>query len=708
MSNIPLSYLPGVCKSDSAYSNSMKSAYVNGRQATGRFTDMQWVRFVAGFPEKIIPTVGDIFSFAFTPLGIRAIRDWRTNAAAIYQALGCDTTLQVSLGTSLGGTTSDITPLRYRTSGTSTNAIVVTSNSTTVSIINTGDYATGEWVYLANSGTIGGVTLGTAYYNITGINTNVSFNVTATQTANVNGTGGGGLGFQFPQIKLTNPFVTIPAVGGTSLVTVTDTAHGAGVGDMIYWAQGTSVGGLNLTAGTAQVNAVLGANSYNFIFGGTGTAVGTATGGGTPRFKYGITFQSSVALGYPSPGMWQLEQYGQQLLVSAPGTSVYIYDPSVGGRAYPLLGAPANQWGGVVVTPERFIFVLGNNTNALTNTAMTVVWPDQSVNTQWASLPTNTANSGRVLQDGNFLVSGIAVRDGITLIWTDTAVYQFQYTGDNNVYSTSLAGKICGLIGPKAKAVMNNVAYWFSGKDFWMWNGQVQKIPSDDIRDYVVNDLDQFNSYKCCVGTNIKRNEVWFLYPSATDNAGENTRYVIYHVDQQCWSSGKTDNITIPAIAAFTAFTDRNLFDGPLIGMYTAATVTTNTTKMNDITSNSSSTYDNSYLTFSPMDISKGDRNVDIFSFLPDFQNFGIWNALATLNLSINTQQYPGDAITVNGTYSIAAANQLPNIQYTNKIDLRIGAKLIGYKIADPSVGSGSLWRLGVPRVEIQPAGARR
>lgn len=693
MSNVPLSYLPGVCKVDSAYTDSLKSSYVNGRAATGRFTDMQWMRFNAGLPEKIVPF--HYFGlYNNSPSIPRKLKDWRDNNSNVYLGVGAADSLNVITSTFIGGTfalltNTDITPLRYITTGTLTNPFTTTNSSSTFTVTSTANnLALNDWVQLVGTTAVAGVTIANSYsVNGTGANT---FNFNAVGTANATQTAVGGVvTYGFPHAQLTNPFITTL---GTNLVTVLHTAHGAGQGDKIYWTGGTNFAGLTLSAGTTTINSILGTNSYNIFANGTG-ATANGTGGGSPIFSYGITFQSLS--NFKSPGMWQASPYGQQLLASVPGASVYVYDPIIGGRAYPLYGAPASGVFGMFVTPERFVFILGNA--SASNPNLTVLWPDQSNYNTFTSTPANTANSGRTLQEGSYLVGGVSVRDGLSLVFTNTAVYQFQYTGDNNVYSSTLSGKNCGLIGPAAVAVMNNIAYWFSGGDFWIWNGQVQKIQSDDIRDYVVQDLDRANAYKCSVGTNIKRSEVWFLYPSVTDNTGENTRYIIYHADQGCFSSGLTDAVDLTPIKFFSAIDETPLFYNSMVAdSFLGIGVMDDNVNLYS----SNTFYNNASITFSPIDISKGDRNMDIFSVIPDLRSMLGNASTGDVDIYINIKDYPHNTEIANGPYLIDSG--------TPRVDFRLSGKLVGFKIQDDLPRSLALWRLGTPRIEIQPSGARR
>ena len=86
MAYTQLTPLPGVCKVDSAYSDSIKAAYTSNGVGAGRYTDMAGCRFSAGRPEK----KGGWSPFFDTQLtGVpRGIKDWRDYSQNLYCAFG--------------------------------------------------------------------------------------------------------------------------------------------------------------------------------------------------------------------------------------------------------------------------------------------------------------------------------------------------------------------------------------------------------------------------------------------------------------------------------------------------------------------------------------------------------------------------------------------------------------------------------------------
>lgn len=696
MTIVPLSYLPGVCKSDSAYANSTKSGGHDGMAAKGRFTGMDKMRFIAGMPEKIGGNAKLSTSLA-TGI-VRGIKDLRDFSQNIYLLTGSAYKLEELLSTT-PNTINDITPLRSIKTATLTNPFDTVINSTTVTVHHTAHgLQTGDYVQLVAGSAVGGITPVGIFTNITVTNANTYTIVNSVAASSSVSGGGGTVTYNYYRITLTSPFTT---TSGSAMVTVTHTNHGASVGDYVTINGASAVGGIT-PDGAIQITAQ-DQNTYTFTW--TSNATSSTTGGGTPNFTYNIssgTANNITANGYGVGGygqgtygtfstnsvtfsarLWSIDKYGQQAIVSPINGTIYVWDSTILGRAYPLYNAPTGILASFV-TSERYVFALGNSTNP-----MQVRWPDQNDYTQWTATSANTANT-RTLQEGSYLVGGLAVRDGTSLVLSNTACFVFNYSGDNFVYTSTTAGRGCGLIGPLAICVMSNVAYWMSTADFWVWEGTTQNLPSDDIRDYVFKDLDVANSNKCAATPLLAKKEIHFYYPSLTDATGENSRYVIFHTDQNCWSVG-----TNPV----SSYLDRNLFSYPIATNNDASSSYIN--YMEYGTSFGALGTDNASLTFSPMDISSGERNVDVFSFIPDFQTL-TYGSGTGWTITVNTQNYPGDSTLSYGPYTILG----DGVSLQDIINLRIGAKLMGYSINETS--AGGTMRLGVPRVEAQPSGGRR
>lgn len=344
----------------------------------------------------------------------------------------------------------------------------------------------------------------------------------------------------------TDPFTT---TSGSALISVAQTGHGLNIGDTVVYSGATAVGGITPN-GTFLVNTVTNANVYTFLF--TSNATSGATGGGSSvAFKYEIPVGTELgAYGYGwgvggyglgtwgtarslstifiEPRIWSLDHFGKLLLASYNGGSIYVFDPTVPQpwpRATLVDASAPTDCRAMFITPERFVFALRDG--------LVVSSSSQGDYTIWTPATDNTAFT-RTLTEGTRLVAGRVLAPYISLVWTDAALYLFQYTGSTFVYNSSLAGKDCGLLAPGAAVTVDGVAYWQGPDNFWMYNGSVQKMPNvEDIRRFVFDNLPTNVSYQCQAVYNPRFNQIEFFYPVTGDT--NPTRSVTYDIATQCW-----------------------------------------------------------------------------------------------------------------------------------------------------------------------------
>ena len=684
MGLVPVSAAPGVCFSETNYAVGKNAAYVSEgntfRQGGGRWSNGYNVEFVAGFPQKI---AGWVAASASTTTGIpRAEAQWRGSDGTPRTAIGTETHLYSLAGSTL----TDITPLRTIASGNLTNAITTTINSTLVAVADSGqNLANGDWVYLSAGAAVGGVTLN-GWYQVSS-RSGSGYNVTVPTAAGSSaGPAGGTIAYQYPRVTVSNPFTT---TSGSATVKVTHSAHGAAAGNYVTFSGASAVGGLTIS-GEYAIASIIDANNYNITAGGVaGSSAGP--GGGSVSVIYDIqvqqiAFTGGVGYGQGAYGVgaygygqtavayltngWTLANYGYLMLAAPVGGTIYVYNPVAGGRAYPLLNAPASM-NAMFVTPERFVVALGINGNP-----MQMAWCDQNDFTVWTTTATNTANSGRTLLGGNYLVGGVALRNGASLVFSDRNVFEMTYTGNQEVYNTSNVGDNCGLVSPTAVVAEGGVAYWMSDQDFWTWNGAASALPSDDVRAYVfqTNLNRQFIS-KCTAQMNRAKRQVRFFYPGQTST--ENSLGMVLHVDENCWS---------PLAFGRSCGIDAVLLNTPMSADATG-------TIYNDETgTDANGSALPTYLELGSLDLQNGDRNVDVVGFVPDFQTL-----TGTATFYSLTKYYPSQTANAQGPFYLTSTS--------TRQDLRGDGKLFAFKIQQNDIGA--TFRLGLPRIDTSPAGVR-
>lgn len=496
-----------------------------------------------------------------------------------------------------------------------------------------------------------------------------------------------------------NPFST---QAGSAVVTVTHTAHGVSPGDQIYYAGAVtfnSIPFINTTANTPwTVATVVDANTYTFV--ATGAASSTGSGGGASvTYKYEIpvgTELGSYGLGWgvgqwgigtwgdphPSstiaiePRIWSLDHFGQLLIAAYNGGGIYQFDPTQlqpWPRATVLDASAPTNCRAMFVTPERFIMALLDN--------MQVAWPSQGSLTDWTPSTTNTANV-RTVTEGTKLVTGRVLSDFVSLVWTDAALYRFQYTGSTFVYASSMIAKDCGAISPNGCVTVGGVAYWMGQDSFWTYNGTVSTMPNvNDIRKYVFDAVRVDYSYQCWALYSPQFNEVWFFY--TVEGATNPTLGVIYSIDEQCWAPlyfGRCGG---------THFTQGDT--RPLMG------------KAEDfkIYQQESGNDDNGAIlpwsmTISPYSMTPGGQQSMLLEYIaPDF-----FEQVGSVTMTVTTWDRLNDSVPLETATGIATAVD------SGIVDYRISGRYVGWTASGSELGS--YVRLGLPVAFIRPMGNRK
>lgn len=665
-----LAFRPGIVKSNSDYAE------------PGRYIDAQWVRFVAGYPQKM----GGWTQFLTSTLSgvCRGICCWRDNRSVDRAAFGTEKKLYVVEN----GTATDITPLQGINTGSLTDPIATTNGSAAVTVThNTHSQSVGDYVTLTATSTVGSLLIA-GNYLIQTVPTANSYTITAASTANATTSGGGTTPYTYYRKLLgADPFAT---TNGSPLVTVTD-AVSVAEGDTVIFAGAAAVAGLTIS-GSYTVTSAPGGGVY--VITASGNAGSTTTGGGavvTVRHELGVGLPNTLA-GYgwgagrfgastwgtarTASGIilhlrtWSMWAYGELLLSNPRGGAIYEWDPGVGGRAIGIYNGPTLCLS-FFVTEERYIVALGKDGDYLK-----MGWPDQNDRTIWTASATVTANPSRKVQGGNFFQAGTPVRNQVSLIWTDTATFLHQWRLDSYVFTTTKIADKTGLFGPKAFAVLGEAVYWISDGGFWRWDGSIVPLPADDISEWFFQNVDRSQRHKIYGATIAAHNEVVFFYQGLGET--ENNRYLIYNAVEQDWSTGEIIR---------TAWHDRGLFEYP-ISMDSSGNVWSHEYGYDD-----NGAAIDAYVVAAPVDIEDGEENLDVMGFFPDIKD-----QVGDIELTVLLRDNAEDTATEDGPYTLATDNE--------PVDLRSSGKMAGFKIESDAVGG--YFRLGVQRVDVQPSGNRR
>ena len=539
-----------------------------------------------------------------------------------------------------------------------------------------------------------------------------------------------------PIRKTTTNAATFAATNGSSTITVTDASHGAVNGDFVTFSSAVSLGG-NVTAAVLnqeyQIDTVTATNTYTITAKDTSGSTVTANasdsgnGGSATDAVYQINsgldvFVSSTGWGVGTWGaggwgsstslsasnqlrLWTHDNFGEDLIINVRGGGIFRWKENDGTstRAVTLSGITGANLvptvGLQVITSEtdRHLIVLGADpisSGSRTGSVdpMLVAFSDQENELEFEPLTTNTAGSLR-LSSGSSIIGGLKARQEV-LIWTDTSLYSMNFIGPPLTFAINLINEGAGLIGPKAAVNSPRGVFYMSKKGFYFYNGAVQKIPCS-VQDHVFSDLDEGQAFKCFAGLNEEFSEVWFFYPSLTDNETEISRYVIYNYEEQSWSVGSLERYSWLAAG---------VLDKPVAGGEASSTkfIYEHEKGFND----DESAMDGVFVESADIDISDGDNFVFLKKILPDilFVNDIGTSQDATINVVVKRRDFNNLTLSTDSTSQITASSTFSS--------LRTRARQFVLRFESDDDNSevnrkNYKWRLGNTRVEVQPSGRR-
>ena len=530
--------------------------------------------------------------------------------------------------------------------------------------------------------------------------------------------------------------VTFAATDGSSTITITDTSHGAVTNDFVTFSGAVSLGG-NVTADVLnqeyQISLVTGTNTYEITAkdtsGATVTANASDTGNGgssvvgTYQINVGLdTFVKSSGWGVGTWGsggfgsassisavnqlrLWTHDNYGENLIINPRGAGIYRWVENNGTsvRALELSGiSGANLVPTValqVITSEtdRHLVVLGADPISGSSRTgvidpMLVAFSDQENELDFEPTATNTAGSLR-LSSGSFIVGGIKSRQEI-LIFTDTSLYSMNFIGPPLTFAINLINEGSGLLSPKSAVNAPNGVFYASKTGFYFYSGSVKRLPCT-VQEYVFEDLDLGQAFKCHMGVNTEFSEIWFFYPSIEDGTGEISRYVIYNYEENHWSVGNLVRY---------AWLDAGIEDLP----YATATSSSQQCVFEHETGfdDYQDAMTGVFIESADLDIGSGDSFTFVKQIIPDMKfvtETGI-SVNPAMNIVLKGRDYPGQSLTTDSTTQVTPTSTFGNV--------RTRARQVAFRFESDDDNAaadqkGYKWRLGSTRIEIQPSGRR-
>ena len=521
--------------------------------------------------------------------------------------------------------------------------------------------------------------------------------------------------------------IVFAATDGSTTITATDDAHGAVVNDFVTISGAVSLGG-NITAAVLnqeyQITAVPSADTFTFTATATANSSDSGNGGSGADAAYQINVGLDVYV--PSTGwgagtwgagtwgsssaisetgqlrLWSHDAFGEDLIFNPRGGGIYYWDESSGtsSRAVAissLSGAnltPTKGLQTIVSDIDRHVIVLGadpisGSSRSGSIDPLLIAFSDQESATNWEPTATNTAGSLR-LSSGSQIVGGLRSRQEI-LIWTDTSLYSMQFIGAPFTFGLNLVNENVGLISPNGMINAPDGVYWMARDGFYVYSGSVKRLVCS-VLNYVLDDINNTQSFKTLAFTNREFNEVgWFYCSSSSD---EIDRYVTYNYLEGAWSIGNLSR---------TAWIDDGVFEKPrATGKDSSGNGYLYIHESTD--DDDGSPMDNVFIESGDIDIEDGNQLGFVSRIIPDVKFFGTTPTDGQINFVLKTRNFPGDSLTTNSTNNITSTTQQT---FTRARGRQLVLRIQSDDDANSAARTGFRWRLGANRIDVRTDGRR-
>lgn len=511
--------------------------------------------------------------------------------------------------------------------------------------------------------------------------------------------------------SLSNPFTT----NASTSVVVTDTGHGAQVGDFVTFDSFSAIDGLDMNK---EFEVITVANNNAYVVTTTSAASGSTSGGGgtgnakyqvnvgpefsLPAFGWGTDTWSSGTWGTPSSvsnvtleaRQWSLDNFGEKLIATVLNGGAFEWSPatSVSTRATAITGAPTASRIGLVSTPDRHLVFMGTENEigdpSKQDDLLIRFSSQEDINT-YQPTAENTAGSLRIA-DGSRIVASERSR-GQILVWTDTSLHSLQFIGPPFTFGLRQLGQNCGIIGQHAGIDLNGVSYWMSQDSFFLFDGTVKKLPCT-VEQFVFDNINITGSENAYVGHNGEFNEIlWFYNRTGSDQINA---VVAYNYLERTWWIGTLSR---------TSWIDREVFDNPVATEY-FDTTTANNEVISGLTAGASKillheTGNNAdgeamtaFVKSGSVELGEGNDLLFVSKLIPDIQN-----QEGTLNAKLEFKNYPNTSVSTIKTATFTDDTQFVSLRGRGR----------EFTVNVVSNTTGTAWRLGTQRFDIQPDGRR-
>lgn len=519
-----------------------------------------------------------------------------------------------------------------------------------------------------------------------------------------------------------DPIETVAA--GSGVVIVSDVGHGALLNDYVTISGSTAVDGI--TTGELnkehQITEIVDADSYKIDTGGSATSGSVSGGGAAVDAEHQINTGLDTAVfgtgwgadpwgsgGWGSPAtttipgaqlrVWSQDNFGEDLVFCPRDGGIYYWSKSSGVAVRAvnisdLAGANSTPTVAKVVLVserDRHVLAFGCDTEASPGVQdpLAIRFSSQENITDWQTRPDNTAGELRI-GSGSEIIAAVQTKQQVFVL-TDSSAHTVQYIGSPFTFGLSEVSTNTTVIGQNAAVAVGDAVYWMGVGEFYVYNGAVSQLPCD-VKEYVFSDLNVDQALKVVCGTNNSFGEVWWFYPSASSQNVD--RYVVYNYQQQIWYYGTLSR---------TCWLDRGVESIPVAASPDHALY------FHEVGFDDGSVEPalpiSAYIESSQMSLGEGDQFVFLRRLIPDLTFRDSTAASPTATFTLKTRNFPGGNYLQTNSKDVVKTASVPVEQFTDQVFVRLRGRSFAFRIDSEDLGV--TWRLGSPRVEVQPDGMR-
>jgi hypothetical protein len=266
-----------------------------------------------------------------------------------------------------------------------------------------------------------------------------------------------------------------------------------------------------------------------------------------------------------------------------------------------------------------------------------------------------------------------------------------QFLGPPFTFGINTVSENITIAGPLAAIAIEDQVFWMGAEEFYAFGGAVQRLPCT-VRDYVFSNINSDQLEKVTAGSNTAFSEVWWFYPSASST--ENDSYVVYNYQQQIWYYGSLNR---------TCWLDRGVESLP-VAAASDHVLYYQELGFDDGSTNPATGID-AYIESSQISLGEGDQFAFLKRMIPDLTFRDSTNETPQATMTLKARNFPGGAYLQTNSKNVEKTATVPVEQFTDQVHVRLRGRSFAFKIQ--TTETGTTWRLGSPRVDIQPDGMR-